>query len=96
MCDFFLHIFSAKWPGAIFESFIELARVSQADPARPMRKIAVAFKNFGNADDNVRRYREILASRSDCDLRDFEDAGGLENQLGEIFASWFDSVQNRP
>jgi hypothetical protein len=96
MCDFFLHIFSDKWPGAGFQAFIDLARASMADSSKPMRAIAVLFKNFPDADEKVRNYRAALAANGNCELRDFEDAAGLERQLREVFTSWWESVQARP
>lgn len=96
MCDFFLHIFSDTWPGAAFKAFIELAQVSQADPAQPMRQIAILFKDFAEADDKVRKYRENLAAGGNCDIREFQDFTGLDRQFREILASWWESVQAKP
>ena len=96
MCDFFVHIFSENWPGDAFRGFIELAQASKADPSKPMRQLAVLFRNFAKADDKVRGYREVLAGAGDCELRDFLDGAELERELSEIHAGWWKSVQERP
>ena len=96
LCDFFVHIFSTAWPDAAFRDFIELAQVCIADPARPMRQIAVLFKNYPEASEEVRRYRDTLAARGTCDLREFQDPAELTLLLQEIFASWWEAVQAKP
>jgi hypothetical protein len=96
MCDFFLHIFSETWPGAAFQAYIDLAQACMADPTQPMRQVAVLFKNFAEADDNVRNFRDTLAEGGRCDLRDFQAPDELNRQLQEVFDSWWASVQARP
>lgn len=96
MCDFFLHIFGEDWPGVAYRAFIELAQSCKADPAMPMREVAVLFQNFGNADEKVRKIREKLTGDANCDIRDFASAAELEAQLKEVFDSWWESVQTTP
>ena len=96
MCDFFLHIFGEAWPGAAFQAFIDLAQTCKADPVRPMRQVAILFKNFAGADEKVRKFRDALAEGGKCDLRDFQDRGELDCQLQEVFASCWESVQANP
>jgi hypothetical protein len=95
-CDFFLHIFSETWPATAFQGFIELAQSSIADPAKPMRRMAVLFRNFAHADEQVRLYRDALAGAPECDLREFQDAAELDALLHEIFASWWETVKPGP
>ena len=95
-CDFFLHIFSDTWPGTAFQAFIDLAQACTDDPSMPMRQIAVLFKNFGRADENVRKFRDSLTGAGKCDVREFQDAGGTRSPAREIFASWWESVQAKP
>jgi hypothetical protein len=96
MCDCFLHIFGEDWPGVAFRAFIELAQSCKADPAMPMREIAVLFQNFGDADDKVRKFREKLLEGGNWDIRDFGTAAELEAQLKEVLNSWWASVQTTP
>jgi hypothetical protein len=96
MCTFYVHIFPNKWPGPVFSEFIEFARVSKNDPSRPLRQFAVFFKNHAAADEQMRACRQGLASGGECEIRDFEDAAGLEHQMRLLFADWFESVQQRP
>ena len=62
-------------------------------PAMPMRQIAVLFKNFDRADENVRKFRDSLTGAGKCDVREFQDPAELDRLLREIFASWWESVQ---
>jgi hypothetical protein len=96
MCDFFVHIFSSAWPGPPFHAFIDLAQTCMADPSQPMRQVVVLFKNFAEADDKVRSFRDTLALGGKCELRDFHDPAELDRLLPEIFASWWEAVQARP
>lgn len=96
LCDFFLHIFSTTWPGADFQAFIDLAQVCSADPAQPMRQIAVLFKNYPDAAEEVRQYRDTLSPAGTCAIREFEDPAQLDRILREIFSSWWESVQAQP
>jgi hypothetical protein len=96
MCDFFLHIFSETWPGSDFQAYVELARECLSEPSQPMRQVAVLYKNFGEADDEVRRFRAVLAEAGNCELRDFQNPLELEGILQELYASWWELVQPRP
>jgi hypothetical protein len=95
-CDFFLHIFSTTWPDPAFREFIELAQACMADPCRPMRQIAVFFKNYPEAAEEVRQYRDTLLAAGVSAIREFEDPAQLDRLLREIFASWWDAVQTTP
>jgi len=95
-CDFFLHIFSDTWPGTAFQAFLDVARACTDDPSLPMRQIAVLFKNFDQADENVRRFRGSLTGAGKCDVRGFQDSAELDRLLTEIFATWWESVQAKP
>ena len=92
-CDFFLHIFSETWPGAVFQAFVDLAVASMIDPSRPLRHVVVLFKNYAQGDQKVREFRDTLAAGGNCELREFQDPGELERLLGEIFASWWEAVK---
>ena len=96
MWNFFLHIFSGTWPGTAFQAFIDLAQACTDDPSMPMRQIAVLFKNFGEADDGVRKSRDSLIGVGKCDVRKFQDTAELERLLVDIIASWWESVQAEP
>ncbi len=95
-CDFLLHIFSNRWPDPAFRDFIELAEVCMADPAQPMRQIAVFFKNYPEAAEEVQQYRDTLSARGTCDIREFQDPAELTRQFQATFASWWESVQAKP
>jgi hypothetical protein len=94
--DFFLHIFSGTWPGDTFRSFINLAQACADDPAMPMRQVAVLFKNFDEAGEPVRKFRDGLTGAAKCDVREFHDPAELDRLLGEIYVSWWESVRARP
>jgi hypothetical protein len=96
MCDFFLHIFSDTWPGPAFKEYIDLAQACKEDPTQPMRQVAILFKTFAAAGEEVRKYRDTLAADGKCDLRDFEGPAELERVLREIFATWWERVQSQP
>jgi hypothetical protein len=96
MVDFFVHIFSTTWRGGEFPAFIDLAQACIAESARPMRQIAVLFKNYGGAAQEVRSYRDTLSARPPCDIRDFQDPVELDRVLREIFSSWWECVQATP
>ena len=93
MCDFFVHIFGEEWPGPVFKNFITLALESIADPSRPMRQATVIFRNFAEADEQVRQFRDKLGEGGNCDLRDFQDLTELEGQLKQVFAGWYESIK---
>jgi hypothetical protein len=95
-CDFFLHIFPETWPGTAFQAFIDLALACTEDSSMPMRQIAVLFKNFGDADENVRKFRDSLADAGKCEVREFQDPADLDRLLRETFTSWWESVQAKP
>ena len=61
-----------------------------------MRQIAVLFKNFGEADENVRKYRERLAEAGKCDIREFQDPAELDGLLREVFATWWERFKPNP
>jgi hypothetical protein len=96
MCDFFLHIFSDTWPGTAFKAYIDLAQACIDDPSMPMRRIAVLFKNFPEADEKVRKYRDSLTETGNCDIREFREPADLDRVLREVFASWWAAVQTKP
>jgi hypothetical protein len=95
-CDFFLHICSPAWPGSEFRAFIDFAQECIGDPALPMRRTAVLFKNYSEAVQEVRNYRDNLSTQGQCDIREFRDATELDRVLHEIFSSWWESVQAKP
>jgi hypothetical protein len=95
-CDFFLHIFSDSWPGTAFRAFIDLAQACTDDPSMPMRQIAVLFKNFDQAGETVRNFRDSLTGAGKCEVREFQDTAEFDRLLREIFASWWESVQAKP
>jgi hypothetical protein len=92
MCDFCLYIFGEDWQGPAFRDLIRLAINCAADPAMPMRKVAVLFRNSSGADAQVRQLRETLLQEGKCDIRDFQDQAELPQQLEAIYAIWYASV----
>jgi len=96
MCDFFLHIFGETWPAPAFKDFITLALECAADSSQPMRNAAVLFRNPADADEQVRRFRDELGLRGNCELREFKDSQELEAQLREVFAGWHAAVKQNP
>jgi hypothetical protein len=93
MCEFFLQIVGEIWPDPAFAGFVEFALASVADTSTATRKACVLFRNYASASDEVRRFRESLASGGMCELGDFGSADELPERLAAIFSGWYASLK---
>lgn len=92
MCDFFLQIFGERQPHPAYASFISLALECCANPAMPMRRIAVLFRNPPEADPQLRELRQTLCAGGQCDVGEFRDRQELDARVQAILADWYGDV----
>jgi len=88
-CEFFLQVYGEEWPDSVFQGFVEYALECVQDAAMLTRQAAVLFRNYRHADEQVRAFRESLAARGGCELRDFGDAAELGAQIRELLREWY-------
>ena len=92
-CEFFLQIFGEQWPGLVFPGFVEYALDGVGDLSRVTRKVGVLFRNYADAVPELREFRDRLAARGQCELRDFAGAEDLSQQLRELLLAWYASLK---
>ena len=88
-CEFFLQIFGEERPDPVFPGFVEYALACAADAAMVTRAAAVLFRNHARASEEVRAFRESLASRGGCELRDFRNTEELGGVVRELLREWY-------
>ena len=92
MCDFFLQIFGEWQPRPDYAGFVDLALECLADPAMPMRQVAVLFRNPSKADPQMRQLQETLSAAGQCEVGEFCDQPDLEARVQGILAGWYSGV----
>lgn len=94
-CDFFIQIFGSGTLNPLYGAFVRLALECQADPGRPMRRVAVCFQDANDAPSN--ELRELRAGFADRrDVHGFRDTGDLATAIRAIFQVWYEEVKARP
>jgi hypothetical protein len=88
-CEFFIQIFGEQQPEPVFEGFVEYAQQCVADPSFVTRDVCVFFRNYQAAVPGLRQFRESLAAKQECQLRDFGSAEELSQQLRELLTGWY-------
>jgi len=96
MCEFFIQIFGEPWPGAEFQEFVEYALSCAADSSMATRAVCVLFRNYHAAAPELRQFRESLAARGQCDLRDFSGAEELSSRLRDLLSGWYAPLKAGP
>jgi len=96
MCEFFIQIYGEQWPDPVFRGFVEYAVECASDPALATRAVCVFFRNYRAAAAELREFRETLAAKEQCELRDFSDVEDLSRQLRELLSAWYAPLKPRP
>jgi hypothetical protein len=96
MVDFFVHVFGQDAPEPVYKGFVDYALECLADPAKPLRSVAVLFKASPPGSGEVRKIREELASGGRCEIREFHDVQELEQQARAILETWYELARAGP
>jgi hypothetical protein len=86
-----VRFFPADFRGAD-AGFVNLALECLANPAMPLRRMAVLFRNPGEADPQMRELWETLNSACQCNVGEFRGQQDLEARVEEILAGWYSEV----
>jgi hypothetical protein len=83
---FFVGFFGEDPPEPPFKRFVQCAIESAADPALPMKKPTLFFKESEDAAPEVGALRARFAEQ--CEIRTYRTLKDLEPQLEELLAAW--------
>ena len=95
-CDFFAVVLDERSPDPMYPELVDYGLKCAADPAFPMRSVAVLFRNPEAAGAEVAALRKSLLDGGRCDVRSFDSVEELERQFGEVLAAWYAQVRPRP
>ena len=96
MCEFFIQIFGEQCPDPVFQALAEYALDCVDDPSMCTRGVCVFFRNHHAAAPELRTFRESLAARGRCELRDFSGVEDLFGQLRELLSAWYAPLKPGP
>ena len=98
--DFYVQILGHSWGSseAGLDDLFELALDCLADPALPMRRIAVLLKAVDpdRIKPDVARFRAVVEQNDKCKVMHFEDTASLTERITEMLASWRRELMGSP
>jgi hypothetical protein len=86
ICAGFLQLLDEEPAERIYKSFIEYALKCQADPAEPMRMVAVAFKQTSEVSPEAVAYKQSLDGR--CDTFNYAAMEEFKEQVWQLLHRW--------
>jgi hypothetical protein len=95
-CEFFIQVFGEQCPDPVFQRLVEYAADCAGDPSMDTRGVCVFFRNHDAAAPELRRFRQSLAARRRCELRDFTGVEDLSGQLRELLSAWYRPLKPGP
>src|SRR5579864_282679 len=96
MVDFFVQVFGDSAPEGAYRGFVDYALECLADPAKPLRSVAVLFKATPNVGEEICKLKETLRAGGRCEVREFHDSQELDTQFREVLESWYALAQAKP
>lgn len=96
MADFFVHVFGDTAPESIYTGFVDFALDCLADPAKPLRSVAVLFKVSAETTAQVHKIRDDLKAGGRCQVLEFRDSQELDSQFRFVLEGWYALAQAAP
>jgi hypothetical protein len=87
---FFLGFFGEDPTEPVFKRFVQYAMECAADPALPLKKATVFFKESEDVAEGVRALRDRFAGQ--CEVRTYRNLKDLRPQLQETLTAWLAAV----
>jgi hypothetical protein len=88
---FFLGFFGEDPVEPVHKRFVQWAVESAADPALPMKRATVFFKESEDVAEEIRALRGKFADQ--CEVRTYRNLQDLEPQIQDLLTAWFAAVK---
>lgn len=91
--DFFVLVVGESWPEPLLEGVIEQVLGCLSEPSMPMRNMAIFFRNYQAAAEELRRLRDSLAVSARCETKDYSTPEEFATQFGDLLQTWYTTLR---